>query len=100
MRAREVCHDDAYSFHADYSSLEQTYRAMHDTIARFSSAWDSNFVRVSADTGAIGGSVRMSFTYWPHEVEMHWRYCPASDLRRKCRAAEAVAPTTPRLIAT
>jgi len=31
---------------------------------------------------------------------MHWAYCPASDLRRNVELAEAVAPTTPRLIAT
>ena len=31
MRAREFVMKDAYSFHADVASLEQTYRVMHDT---------------------------------------------------------------------
>ncbi|OFZ95170.1 MAG: proline--tRNA ligase, partial [Betaproteobacteria bacterium RBG_19FT_COMBO_58_11] len=34
MRAREFLMKDAYSFHADFSSLEQTYQVMYDTYSR------------------------------------------------------------------
>jgi Prolyl-tRNA synthetase len=34
MRAREFMMKDAYSFHADFASLEQTYRGMHEAYTR------------------------------------------------------------------
>ena len=56
MRAREFLMKDAYSFHADFASLEQTYQVMYDTYSRIFSRLGLEFRAVSADTGAIGGT--------------------------------------------
>jgi len=100
MRAREFVMKDAYSFHADYSSLEQTYRAMHDTYSQIFTRLGLKFRAVSADTGAIGGSGSHEFHVLADAGEDALAYCPASDYAANVELAEAVAPTTPRLIAT
>src|SRR5690606_24235049 len=55
MRAREFLMKDAYSFHADVASLEETYRVMHETYSRIFTRLGLAFRPVEADTGAIGG---------------------------------------------
>ena len=56
MRAREFLMKDAYSFHLDAASLEETYQAMHDTYCRIFDRLDLTYRAVQADTGAIGGT--------------------------------------------
>jgi len=56
MRAREFVMKDAYSFHTDQESLEQTYRAMIDCYSRIFTRLGLRFRAVAADTGAIGGT--------------------------------------------
>ncbi|WP_296781879.1 proline--tRNA ligase, partial [Thiolapillus sp.] len=56
MRAREFLMKDAYSFHVDQDSLQQTYDLMHATYSRIFSRCGLDFRPVAADTGAIGGS--------------------------------------------
>jgi len=96
MRAREFVMKDAYSFHADASSLEATYRAMHDCYARIFSRLGLRFRAVAADTGAIGGTGSHEFHVLADSGEDAIAYCPASDYAANVELAEAVAPAASR----
>jgi len=96
MRAREFMMKDAYSFHADYASLEHTYQVMHDTYSRIFTRLGLQFRAVTADTGAIGGSGSHEFHVLADSGEDALAYCPASDYAANVEMAEAVAPATPR----
>ena len=100
MRAREFVMKDAYSFHADYASLEQTYRVMHDTYSRIFTRLGLQFRAVAADTGAIGGSGSHEFHVLADSGEDALAFCPDSDYAANVEMAEAVAPGTPRAAAT
>ena len=56
MRAREFVMKDAYSFHANYESLQQTYQDMYDAYCRIFDRLGLNYRPVAADTGSIGGT--------------------------------------------
>jgi len=96
MRAREFVMKDAYSFHTDLASLEQTYRAMHDTYSRIFTRLGLKFRAVAADTGAIGGSGSHEFHVLADSGEDALAYCPSSDYAANVELAEAVAPVQPR----
>ena len=96
MRAREFVMKDAYSFHADKASLEQTYQVMYDTYTRIFSRLGLKFRAVSADTGAIGGTGSHEFHVLADSGEDAIAYCPASDFAANVELAEAVAPAAPR----
>ena len=49
MRAREFMMKDAYSFHADKASLDETYRAMYDCYSRIFTRLGLKFRAVAAD---------------------------------------------------
>ena len=100
MRAREFLMKDAYSFHADYASLEQTYRVMHDTYSRIFTRLGLKFRAVAADTGAIGGSGSHEFHVLADSGEDALAYCHASDYAANVELAEAVAPNAHRAAAT
>jgi prolyl-tRNA synthetase len=100
MRAREFLMKDAYSFHADFASLEQTYRVMHDTYSRIFTRLGLKFRAVAADTGAIGGSGSHEFHVLADSGEDALAYCPTSDYAANVELAEAVAPDEPRAAAT
>ncbi|OGS94851.1 MAG: proline--tRNA ligase [Gallionellales bacterium RIFCSPLOWO2_02_FULL_57_47] len=100
MRAREFMMKDAYSFHADYASLEQSYRVMYDTYSRIFSRLGLKFRAVAADTGAIGGSGSHEFHVLADSGEDALAYCPASDYAANVELAEAVAPAAARAAAT
>lgn len=61
MRGREFIMKDAYSFHADESSLRQTYAAMDGAYRRIFRRCGLKAVAVEADSGAIGGSASQEF---------------------------------------
>ncbi|MDP2851839.1 MAG: proline--tRNA ligase, partial [Gallionella sp.] len=96
MRAREFVMKDAYSFHADYASLEHTYQVMYDTYSRIFTRLGLQFRAVTADTGAIGGSGSHEFHVLADSGEDALAYCPASDYAANVEMAEAVAPAVPR----
>lgn len=56
MRAREFLMKDAYSFHVDEASLQQTYEVMRQTYTRIFTRLGLDFRAVQADTGSIGGT--------------------------------------------
>ena len=100
MRAREFLMKDAYSFHADYASLEQTYRVMYDTYSRIFTLLGLKFRVVAADTGAIGGSGSHEFHVLADSGEDALAYCPDSDYAANVELAEAIAPSASRPAAT
>ncbi|STX29565.1 prolyl-tRNA synthase [Legionella beliardensis] len=61
MRAREFIMKDAYSFHLNYESLQQTYEAMYAAYCRIFDRLGLQYRAVEADTGAIGGSASHEF---------------------------------------
>jgi len=61
MRAREFIMKDAYSFHVDKASLEQTYQVMYDCYSRIFTRLGLEFRAVQADTGSIGGNASHEF---------------------------------------
>lgn len=61
MRAREFVMKDAYSFHLDASSLDETYQAMHACYTRVLERIGLDFRPVLADTGEIGGAESHEF---------------------------------------
>jgi prolyl-tRNA synthetase len=55
MRAREFIMKDAYSFHMDEESLDQTYDRMYGAYSRICDRMGLRYRAVEADSGAIGG---------------------------------------------
>jgi prolyl-tRNA synthetase len=99
MRAREFIMKDAYSFHADFDSLEKTYQVMYDTYSRIFTRLGLRYRAVAADTGAIGGSGSHEFHVLADSGEDGLAFCPTSDYAANVELAEAIAPTTLRAAA-
>ncbi len=100
MRAREFVMKDAYSFHADFASLEQTYQVMYETYSRIFTRLGLKFRAVAADTGAIGGSGSHEFHVLADSGEDALAFCPDSDYAANVELAAALPPSTPRPTAT
>ncbi len=96
MRAREFLMKDAYSFHANEASLDETYAVMYATYARIFTRLGLKFRAVAADTGAIGGSGSHEFHVLADSGEDLIAYCPDSDYAANVELAEALPPSTPR----
>lgn len=96
MRAREFVMKDAYSFHANFASLEQTYQVMHDCYSRIFSRLGLKFRAVAADTGAIGGTGSHEFHVLADSGEDAIAFCPSSDYAANIELAEALAPAAHR----
>ncbi|MFH2140149.1 MAG: proline--tRNA ligase [Pseudomonadota bacterium] len=100
MRAREFMMKDAYSFHANFESLEQTYQVMYETYSRIFTRLGLQFRAVAADTGAIGGSGSHEFHVLADSGEDGLAFCPNSDYAANVELAEALAPATARAAAS
>ena len=61
MRAREFLMKDAYSFHINEESLQETYDLMYQTYSNIFRRLGLDFRAVLADTGNIGGSTSHEF---------------------------------------
>ena len=61
MRTREFLMKDAYSFHVDHDSLDQTYWEMYEVYSRIFTRTGLRFRPVEADSGAIGGNKSHEF---------------------------------------
>ena len=93
MRAREFLMKDAYSFHVDQDSLQQTYDVMHATYCRIFERCGLDFRPVAADTGSIGGSGSHEFHVLADSGEDAIAFSTGSDYAANIELAEAVAPT-------
>ncbi len=96
MRAREFVMKDAYSFHLDQASLEETYRVMHDTYCRIFERCGLDFRAVAADTGAIGGSASHEFHVLADTGEDAIAFSTESDYAANVELAEALPDRTER----
>ncbi|MDK2124763.1 proline--tRNA ligase [Parachitinimonas caeni] len=96
MRAREFVMKDAYSFHADLASLQQTYDGMYRAYSNVFSRLGLKFRAVAADTGAIGGDGSHEFHVLADSGEDALAYCPTSDFAANVELAEALAPADSR----
>ena len=96
MRAREFIMKDAYSFHLDQASLEQTYQDMYDTYTRIFKRLGLKFRAVLADTGNIGGSRSHEFHVLAHSGEDAIAHSMVSDYAANVELAAALPPAEPR----
>ena len=96
IRAREFVMKDAYSFHADKSSLDQTYRLMYGAYSRIFTRLGLKFRAVAADTGAIGGTGSHEFHVLAESGEDAIAFCPDSEYAANIQLAEALAPDCAR----
>ncbi|AXK39132.1 proline--tRNA ligase [Crenobacter cavernae] len=96
MRSREFIMKDAYSFHADFDSLKQTYQDMYDAYCRVFGRLGLKFRPVAADTGSIGGTGSHEFQVLADSGEDVIAYCPTSPYAANIELAEALAPSEPR----
>jgi prolyl-tRNA synthetase len=92
MRAREFLMKDAYSFHENEASLQETYDRMHETYTRIFRRCGLDFRAVLADTGAIGGSASHEFHVLADSGEDAIAFSDESDYAANVELAEAVAP--------
>ena len=92
MRAREFLMKDAYSFHLDQASLQQTYEQMHAAYCRIFQRCGLDFRPVAADTGSIGGSGSHEFHVLADSGEDAIAFSTDSDYAANVELAEAVAP--------
>ncbi len=93
MRAREFTMKDAYSFHLNSESLQQTYDLMYRTYTRIFSRMGLKFRAVMADTGSIGGSASHEFHVLAASGEDAIAYCENSDYAANVELAAALPPT-------
>ena len=94
LRAREFLMKDAYSFHINKASLEETYQLMHRTYTRILDRMGLDYRAVLADAGAIGGSSSMEFHVLATSGEDTIAFSTGSDYAANLELAEAVAPKT------
>jgi prolyl-tRNA synthetase len=92
MRAREFLMKDAYSFHANSESLDDTYRIMHEAYARIFSRLELEFRPVEADSGAIGGSASHEFHVLADTGEDALATCSECDYAANIEQAPALPP--------
>ena len=90
MRAREFMMKDAYSFHTDFASLEQTYATMYQAYSSIFNRLGLKFRAVKADTGAIGGDGSHEFHVLADSGEDGLAYCDSSDYAANVELAEAI----------
>ncbi len=96
MRAREFLMKDAYSFHADQESLQQTYDQMYEAYSRIFERCGLMFRAVQADTGSIGGNASHEFHVLAESGEDAIAFSTESDFAANLELAEALAPAAER----
>ncbi|MBJ9953240.1 MULTISPECIES: proline--tRNA ligase [unclassified Acinetobacter] len=90
MRSREFIMKDAYSFHVDQASLQETYDVMYNTYCRIFTRLGLNFRPVQADTGSIGGSGSHEFHVLASSGEDDIAFSTESDFAANVEMAEAI----------
>jgi prolyl-tRNA synthetase len=89
MRAREFLMKDAYSFHIDEASLDETYWEMYEVYSRIFTRAGLEFRAVRADSGAIGGSQSHEFHVLADSGEDQIAFSTDSDFAANVELAEA-----------
>ncbi|MGH8490815.1 MAG: proline--tRNA ligase, partial [Gammaproteobacteria bacterium] len=100
MRAREFLMKDAYSFHFDQASLQETYDRMHATYTRIFTRMGLRFRAVLAETGNIGGNLSHEFHVLAEAGEDRIAYSADGAYAANVELAPALAPPGPRPLAS
>ncbi len=96
MRAREFVMKDAYSFHLDVASLDETYEEMRRAYCRIFDRLELRYRHVRADSGTIGGAVSHEFHVLADSGEDEIVYSDRSDYAANVEQAPAPAPEAAR----
>ncbi len=96
MRAREFVMKDAYSFHVDQASLQQTYDVMYATYSSIFDRLGFTFRAVEADSGNIGGNSSHEFHVLADSGEDEIVFSSDSDYAANIEMASALPPGTER----
>lgn len=100
LRGREFIMKDAYSFHLDQASLQETYDRMHQAYCNVFTRLGLNFRPVQADTGSIGGTGSHEFHVLADSGEDDIAFSDTSDYAANIEKAEAIPRETVRGAAT
>jgi len=89
MRAREFTMKDAYSFHTDDASLDETYQTMGKAYRRVFKRCGLSVIPVRADSGAMGGTGSEEFMVESEVGDNNLILCPkcgyaANDEKAAC----------------
>ena len=93
MRAREFLMKDAYSFHVDHASLEETYQNMYGAYCKIFDRMGLHYRAVEADTGAIGGAVSHEFQVLADAGEDLIFYSDQSKYAANVEQASSIIPS-------
>ena len=92
MRSREFIMKDAYSFHLDQDSLQETYDVMYAAYTNIFNQFGLKFRAVVADSGSIGGAVSHEFHVLADSGEDAIAFSTVSDYAANVEKAEALMP--------
>lgn len=95
MRGREFTMKDAYSFHMDSASLQDTYDQMYQAYVRIFNRLGLEFRAVIADTGSIGGDASHEFHVLANSGEDDIAFSNQSDYAANVEMAPTPAASTP-----
>ncbi|MXQ54899.1 proline--tRNA ligase [Shimazuella alba] len=94
LRGREFIMKDAYSFHADRDSLDETYKDMYQAYVNIFTRCGLEFGAVEADSGSIGGKGTHEFMVFSEAGEDKIAICTSCDYSANIEMAENVAEET------
>ena len=100
MRSREFLMKDAYSFHANSESLQETYDVMYETYQRVFTRLGLNFRPVQADNGSIGGNGSHEFHVLADSGEDDIAFSDSSDYAANIEKAPTLPSTLERAAPT
>ena len=100
MRSREFIMKDAYSFHLDQESLQESYDIMYQAYTNIFNQLGLKFRAVIADSGSIGGAISHEFHVLADSGEDAIAFSTSSDYAANVEKAEAVMPAGTRNAAT
>ncbi|NOR18641.1 MAG: proline--tRNA ligase [Xanthomonadales bacterium] len=100
MRAREFLMKDAYSFHIDHSSMDDTYWEMYDVYSRIFTRTGLHFRSVEADSGAIGGNKSHEFHVLADSGEDQITFSDQSDYASNVEMTAVAEPQYERAAAS
>ena len=95
MRAREFLMKDAYSFHIDEASLDETYQGMYDAYCRVFDRVGLEYRAVIADSGSIGGNSSHEFHVLAESGEDAIVFSDGSDYAANLEKASALPESLP-----
>jgi prolyl-tRNA synthetase len=96
MRAREFLMKDAYSFHSNQQSLQETYDVMYQAYSNIFTRLGLKFRAVMADSGSIGGNSSHEFHVLADSGEDAIAFSSDSSYAANVEKAETLPPAGPR----